>query len=58
MWPVLNKIYAKDKEALPSVLQRYLENFNTQPTMASFCYGALAKQEERLSQAKTLANYQ
>ena len=58
MWPVLNKIYAKDKEALPSVLQRYLENFNTQPTTASFCFGALAKQEERLSQAKTLANYQ
>ncbi len=58
MFPFLKKIYAQDKDALPSVLQRYLANFNTQPAMASFCFGALAKQEERLAQAKTLPVYQ
>lgn len=58
MEPFLRTLYAKDEEALPSVLQRYLENFNTQPTMASFCFGALAKQEERLARAKTLTSYQ
>ena len=58
MTPYLQKLYEQDKEALPSVVERYLENFNTQPAMASFCFGALAKQEERLSRAKTLANFQ
>ena len=58
MYPFLRTLYAQDKEALPSVLDRYLENFNTQPMMASFCIGALAKQEERLAHAKTLAAYQ
>ena len=58
MYPFLCALYAQDKEVLPSVLDRYLENFNTQPMMASFCLGALAKQEERLANAKTLAAYQ
>ena len=58
MFPFLKKIYRQDKEALPSVLERYLESFNTQPTMASFCIGALAKQEEMLAKAKTLPLYQ
>ena len=58
MYPLLKNLYSKDPDALPSVLQRYLENFNTQPIMASFCLGALAKQEERLAHAKTLASYQ
>lgn len=58
MWPFLKKVYAHDKKALPSVLERYLENFNTQPSMASFCIGALARQEEHIAQAKTLAVHQ
>ena len=58
MYPFLQTLYVQDKEALPSVLERYLENFNTQPMMASFCIGALAKQEERLAHATTLASYQ
>lgn len=58
MTPFLKQVYAKDKEALPSVVQRYLENFNTQPTMASFCFGALARQEERMAQVNTLPVYQ
>ena len=57
MAPFLNKLYAKDQDALPSVLERYLETFNTQPMMASFCFGALAKQEERILATKTLADY-
>ena len=40
------------------MLQRYLETFNTQPFMASFCFGALARQEERLAKAGTLTAYQ
>lgn len=57
MEPFLKRVYQHDPEILPSVLERYLENFNTQPMMASFCFGALAKQEERLAHAKTLAAY-
>ncbi|MBR2082731.1 MAG: PTS system mannose/fructose/sorbose family transporter subunit IID [Elusimicrobiaceae bacterium] len=57
MYPFLRRIYQHDPEALPSVVDRYLENFNTQPMMASFCLGALARQEERLAQTKTLAAY-
>lgn len=58
MWPFVKAVYAQDQKALPSVLERYLENFNTQPSMASFCIGALANQEERIAQAKTLAVHQ
>ena len=57
MMPFLKNLYRHDRTDLPCVLERYLENFNTQPMMASFCFGALAKQEERMSRAKTLADY-
>lgn len=57
MLPVLRRIYKKDTDELPSVLVRYLENFNTHPVMASFCFGALAKQEEILAQEKSLPRY-
>ena len=57
MSPFLHSVYKKDKQDLPSVLERYLDSFNTQPMMASFCFGALAKQEERMARAKTLADY-
>ncbi len=57
MMPVLRRLYAKDAESLPTVLQRYLDNFNTQPVMASFCFGALAKQEEQIIQAHSLTDY-
>jgi PTS system mannose-specific IID component len=56
MTPFLKTVY-KQKKDLPSVLERYLEGFNTQPMMASFCFGALARQEERMAKAKTLAEY-
>lgn len=58
MTPWVVRLYKQDPDMLPSVLQRYLENFNTQPFMASFCFGALARQEERLAQSSTLASYQ
>ncbi len=58
MVPLIRRLYKHDPEMLPSVLQRYLENFNTQPYMASFCFGALARQEERLAQVPTLTAYQ
>ena len=48
MTPFLKTVY-KQKKDLPSVLERYLEGFNTQPMMASFCFGALARQEERIT---------
>ena len=57
MEPFVRHVYQKDPDVLPSALERYLENFNTQPMMASFCIGALAKQEERLAGAKSLAIY-
>lgn len=52
MWPFLKKLYAQDPDALPSVLTRYLQNFNTHPVMASFCFGALARQEEDIVRTK------
>lgn len=52
MWPFLKKLYKNDKDALPSVLTRYLQNFNTHPVMASFCFGALARQEEEIAKTK------
>ncbi len=55
MYPFLRKLYTAEPQVLPSVLQRYLESFNTQPAMVSFCMGALARQEERIVQANTVA---
>ena len=40
MLPFLKKLYNNDKEELSAVVKRYLETFNTQPIMASFCFGA------------------
>ena len=57
MLPFLRHTYQNDKEAMPSVLQRYLEIFNTQPVMASFCFGALAKQEEAIAKAESLTRF-
>lgn len=57
MLPFLKKLYRKDKEALPAVLTRYLDVFNTQPTMASFCFGALAQQEERIAKAQSITDF-
>ena len=57
MWPFLKHLYRDDRDALPSVLSRYLATFNTQPILASFCFGALARQEERIAGAKTLPQF-
>ena len=53
MWPFLKKLYRQDPDALPAVVERYLQNFNTHPATASFCFGALAKQEEEIARVKT-----
>jgi len=53
MWPFLKKLYQKDPDAIPAVAERYLQNFNTHPATASFCFGALAQQEEEIARAKT-----
>ncbi len=57
MWPFLKKLYAQDQDAIPSVVSRYLSTFNTQPVLASFCFGALAKEEERIVAAKNLTEF-
>ena len=57
MLPFLRKLYKQDQEALPAVITRYLDNFNTQPVMASFCIGALAKKEEAVAQAKSVTDF-
>ena len=57
MLPFLKETYQNDRDALPSVLQRYLEIFNTQPVMASFCFGALARQEEAIAKAESLTKF-
>lgn len=57
MVPFLRKVYQYDPEMLPTVMLRYLETFNTHPVMASFCYGAMAKQEESVAKAKSVTDY-
>ena len=57
MLPVLNRLYKDDPEALPGVMQRYLDTFNTHPVMAAFCFGALAKQEESVVKTKSIGEY-
>ncbi len=57
MLPFLRRLYRQDKEVLPTVLQRYLETFNTHPVMASFCFGAMAKQEETVAAARSITDY-
>ncbi len=54
MLPFLRRLYKQDKEELPAVITRYLDSFNTQPVMASFCIGALAKKEENIAKAKSV----
>lgn len=54
MWPFLKHLYRRHKAELPQVMQRYLENFNTHPVMASFCFGALARQERKLVKKQDL----
>ena len=57
MLPVLQRLYKDDPAALSAVMQRYLDTFNTQPVLASFCFGALAKREESIVQAKSVTEY-
>ena len=57
MLHVLRRLYKEDPDALPAVMQRYLDTFNTHPVMAAFCFGALAKQEEKVAKAKSITEY-
>ncbi|MBQ7909132.1 MAG: PTS system mannose/fructose/sorbose family transporter subunit IID [Elusimicrobiaceae bacterium] len=57
MVPFLRKLYMYDPEMLPTVLSRYLDTFNTHPVMASFCFGAMAKQEESVAKAQSVTEY-
>jgi len=54
MWPFLKHLYRRHPEELPQVMNRYLETFNTHPVMASFCFGALARQERKLVKKQRL----
>ena len=54
MWPFVKKLYRDKQEEIPSVVIRYLSTFNTQPVIASFCFGALARQEKFIANAKDL----
>ena len=57
MWPFLKHLYKKDTDAIPSVTERYLSSFNTQPVLAAFCFGALAREEEYIAQTKNLTEF-
>lgn len=57
MLPVLRRLYKEDPAIFAAVLQRYLDTFNTHPVMASFCYGAAAKQEEAIQAAQSVTDY-
>ncbi len=57
MMPFLRRLYRHDKEMLPTVLQRYLETFNTHPVMASFCFGAMARLEENIAKTRSVTEY-
>ena len=53
--PFLARLYKKHPKKLEEAVLRYLATFNTQPVLASFCFGALAKQEEHIAHAKNFA---
>jgi len=55
MRPFLARLYKNAPEKREEVISRYLATFNTQPILASFCFGALAKQEEHIAHAKNFA---
>lgn len=55
MRPFLSRLYKKDPKKLEDAVARYLATFNTQPILASFCFGALAKQEEHIAHAQNFA---
>lgn len=57
MLPFLRRLYHDDPDALSTVLQRYLDTFNTHPIMASFCFGALAKQEMAIAKEHAVTAY-
>lgn len=57
MIPFLRRLYKDDPDTLSTVLQRYLDTFNTHPVMASFCFGAMAKQEESIARAQSVTDY-
>lgn len=57
MLPVLRRLYRKDPEVISTVMQRYLDTFNTQPVMASFCFGALAKKERDIAKKQSVTEY-
>lgn len=57
MVPFLRQLYKNDPDTLNTVMQRYLDTFNTQPFMASFCFGAMAKQEQAIANASSVADY-
>lgn len=57
MMPFLRRLYRNDPEALPTVLNRYLEAFNTHPVMASFCFGAMARLEENIAKTAAVTDY-
>ena len=57
MLPFLRHLYKKDPTVFSTVLQRYLDTFNTHPVMASFCYGAMAQQEEIIAKTQSVADY-
>ncbi len=57
MLPFLRKLYKDDPDTLSTVLKRYLDTFNTHPVMASYCFGAMAKQEENIAAAKSVTDY-
>ncbi len=57
MLPFLRRLYHNDPEALPTVLNRYLDAFNTHPVMASFCFGAMARLEENIAKTQSVADY-
>ena len=57
MWPFVKKLYRNKEDEIPSVVARYLSTFNTQPVLASFCFGALARQEKAITNAKTLNEF-
>lgn len=57
MLPFLRALYKSDPEVQATVLQRYLDTFNTHPVMASFCFGAMAKQEETIAKPQSVASY-
>lgn len=54
LMPVLKQLYKDNPEMLKRAITRNLDAFNSNPVMASYSFGAMIKQEEKIAQTEQI----